>query len=157
MPGERLRLEAYRRLADASDEAEVEAVRAELVDRYGPPPPPVDNLLAVARFRVLARRAGLAEVGVAGSSVRFAPAPLPESRVVRLQRLYPRSVIKQATATILVPRPTTAGNTGRLGGAPLRDLALLDWAREVVENVLAEPTSPTVQPNPPAAGGGDGT
>ena len=51
VPGERLRLEAYRRIAAASDEAAIAAVRDELKDRYGPLPVPVENLLAVARFR----------------------------------------------------------------------------------------------------------
>ena len=38
VPGERLRLEAYRRIAEAADEAAVQAVREELADRYGPLP-----------------------------------------------------------------------------------------------------------------------
>ena len=40
-------------------EADVKAVEAELHDRYGAPPEEVLNLLAVARFRLLARTAGL--------------------------------------------------------------------------------------------------
>ncbi len=73
-PGERLRLEAYRALASATTDEAVDAVRAELVDRYGPIPPPVENLLAVARFKVLCRRYGVTEVSLQGSSVRFTPA-----------------------------------------------------------------------------------
>jgi hypothetical protein len=60
-------------------EEDLEAVRAELDDRYGEPPTPVTNLLEVARFRVLARRAGLAEVALAGNSIRFAPVELPRA------------------------------------------------------------------------------
>ncbi|MDP9466933.1 MAG: transcription-repair coupling factor, partial [Actinomycetota bacterium] len=59
IPGERLRLEAYRRLAGAHDAAAIAAVRDELVDRYGPLPDPVERLLAVAAFRAVARRYGL--------------------------------------------------------------------------------------------------
>jgi transcription-repair coupling factor (superfamily II helicase) len=144
VPGERLRLEAYRRLAAAADESEVEAVRAELTDRYGTPPTPVENLLDVAIFRVRARRAGLTEVAIAGSQVRFAPVQLPESRVVRLQRVYPRSVVKATSARMLVPRPTTA----LIGGTALRDRELLTWASEVIDTVLldgapAEPATAT--------------
>src|SRR3954467_6891383 len=62
VPGERLRLEAYRRLAAAGDDVAIEAVRAELVDRYGPVPTPVENLLAVASFRAHAKRFGITEV-----------------------------------------------------------------------------------------------
>ena len=52
VPGERLRLEAYQLIAAITKDEEVAAVRDELVDRYGPMPRPVENLLEVARFRV---------------------------------------------------------------------------------------------------------
>ena len=61
LPGERLRLEAYRKIASAESAEDLAAVREELVDRYGEPPQPVDNLLAVADFRVNARRFGLTD------------------------------------------------------------------------------------------------
>ncbi len=71
LPGERLRLEAYRALANASTEVAVDAVADELVDRFGPLPEPVDNLIAVARFRVLCRTYGITEVAMQGNSIRF--------------------------------------------------------------------------------------
>ena len=43
------RLEAYRRLAAVTTEAEVDDIRAEWEDRYGPVPPPAEALLEVAR------------------------------------------------------------------------------------------------------------
>ncbi|MGE5762908.1 MAG: transcription-repair coupling factor [Mycobacterium leprae] len=135
VPAERLRLEAYRRIAAAADEAAVDAVREELADRYGPLPEPVENLLAVARFRSDARRRGLTEVTLQGTFVRFAPLDLRESQQLRLQRLYPRSVVKPPVRTVLVPRPTTA----RIGGTPLRDVPLLDWCRGVLDAVVGEP------------------
>ena len=58
VPHERLRLEAYKRLADAATDAAVDEVSSELLDRYGPLPTPVESLLSVARFRVLARGRG---------------------------------------------------------------------------------------------------
>ena len=48
---EDLRLEAYRRLASVSEEAEVDDVRAEWLDRFGALPPPAEGLLDVARLR----------------------------------------------------------------------------------------------------------
>ncbi|MGZ4651070.1 MAG: transcription-repair coupling factor, partial [Kineosporiaceae bacterium] len=45
VPSERLRLEAYRRLASAASEADLTEVSAELLDRYGPLPEPVESLL----------------------------------------------------------------------------------------------------------------
>ena len=132
VPGERLRLEAYRKLAEVGSTDALEAVRVELVDRYGPIPGPVENLLEVARLRVLARRAGLTEVTVQGNHVRFAPVELAESAQLRLKRLYPGAIVKEAVRTVLVPRPMTA----RVGGQPLRDLAVLHWATELVDAVL---------------------
>ena len=49
---ERLRLEAYRTIADATDEAALAAAAAALDDRYGAVPEPVANLFAVARMRL---------------------------------------------------------------------------------------------------------
>src|SRR6201995_4591554 len=57
--GERLRLEAYTRIAAISSKQAPAAVHDELVARYGEPPEPVLNLLEVARLRTMARRAGL--------------------------------------------------------------------------------------------------
>ncbi|MDQ3432514.1 MAG: transcription-repair coupling factor [Actinomycetota bacterium] len=137
VPGERLRLEAYRRIAQVEAVSDVEAVRAELADRYGPLPPPVERLLEVAAFRARARAAGLRDLTLQGNFVRFAPVVLAESQQLRLQRLYPRTVVKPAVRTILVPRPTTA----RVGGQPLRDLELLRWCHEVVDTAIPAPTA----------------
>jgi len=132
LPGERLRLEAYRALAGATTDEAVDGVRDELIDRFGPIPPPVENLLAVARFKVLCRRYGVTEVSLQGSSVRFSPLDLPESGQLRLQRLYDRSLYKQAVGTVSVPRPKQPG----FGGDPLRDIALLTWCGEVLAQVV---------------------
>jgi transcription-repair coupling factor (superfamily II helicase) len=129
---ERLRLEAYRKLAAAADEATLTEISAELVDRYGAIPQPVTNLFAVARFRLHARRAGLTDITAQGKFVRLAPVELPESAQLRLKRLYPGSVLKPALRTILVPFPTTA----RIGGKPLHGEAVLTWARELIDAVV---------------------
>ena len=131
VPSERLRLDIYKRLADAHDEAAIDAMREEIVDRYGPLPKPVETLLEVARLRVAARAAGLHEVVLVGSNVRFAPVDLAESATLRLGRLYPRSTIKPATRTMLVPRPQAAA----IGGEAPRDVELLDWVRGVISAI----------------------
>jgi transcription-repair coupling factor (superfamily II helicase) len=134
IPGERLRLEAYTSIAAIDSEPDVDAVRDELIDRYGDPPPPVLTLLDVARLRFAARRAGLTDITLQGSHVRFAPVVLPDSRVVRVQRLYPKTVLKPAVRTMLVPVPKTA----TFGGETLRDTELLAWCAEVIRSVLSD-------------------
>jgi transcription-repair coupling factor (superfamily II helicase) len=135
---ERLRLEMYKRLAEVRTDDDVAALREELVDRYGEPTEPVRSLLEVARLRARARQAGLTDVTIQGNYVRFAPVDLPESAKVRLQRLYPRSIVKDTLRTILVPRPSTAV----VAGQPIRDEALLAWVREVVDAVVDRPAVP---------------
>jgi transcription-repair coupling factor (superfamily II helicase) len=143
VPGERLRLEAYTRIAAIDSEADVSATLDELTDRYGEPPEPVLNLLEVARLRAAARRVGLTDITAAGNHIRFAPVELPDSRQVRVQRLYPKTVLKPAVRTMLVPVPKTAARGGTpqsstVGGQPLRDTELLTWCGEVIRSVLAD-------------------
>jgi transcription-repair coupling factor (superfamily II helicase) len=151
VPGERLRLEAYTRIAAVDSAEDLAAVRAEITDRFGPPPEPVLSLLAVARLRAHARHAGLTDITLQGNHVRFSPVTLPESREVRVQRLYPRTVLKPGVRTMLVPVPKAVpgGSHGRavqgarsaqvtaIGARPLRDQELLTWCEELVEAVFS--------------------
>ncbi|MBL7522049.1 transcription-repair coupling factor, partial [Frankia sp. CNm7] len=132
---ERLRLDAYRRLAAAGSEADLAEVRAELLDRFGPLPEPVENLFAVASLRVLARGYGLSEITLAGRQIRFAQLELRESQTLRLQRLYKGAVAKPTARTVLVPAPT---QTGRIGSPPLRDRALLAWAADLLAAIVGD-------------------
>ncbi|MDQ6526677.1 transcription-repair coupling factor [Nocardioides sp. LHD-245] len=132
IPSERLRLEIYRRLAEVRTDADVDEVVAELEDRYGEPPEQVTALLLVARFRARVRQAGVKEVTTVGKNVRFHPVVLPESRTIRLNRLYPKSIVKHQLESILVPRPGIPGRTG----TPLEGVALLEWARLVIDSVI---------------------
>jgi transcription-repair coupling factor (superfamily II helicase) len=138
VPSERLRLEMYKRLAEVRTDEDVAAIREELLDRYGEPPTPVASLLEVARLRARARRAGLTDITLQGKYVRFAPVELPDSGKVRLDRLYPRSILKPGVRTMLVPRPQPAN----VGGPPIRDEELLAWARQVVDSVVDRAPAP---------------
>ncbi|WP_285240949.1 transcription-repair coupling factor [Pseudarthrobacter sp. MEB009] len=134
VPGERLRLEAYRKLASALTHEAIDEVLAELVDRYGEPPLPAQNLVAVARFRVGAREAGLSDVALQGNFIKFSPATLPESRVMRLNRMYPGAQSKPALDAVLLPKPKTA----RIGGRDLQDAEILEWANGVIRNIFSD-------------------
>jgi transcription-repair coupling factor (superfamily II helicase) len=165
--GERLRLEAYTRIASIDSVHDIDAVRDELVDRYGAVPAQVENLLAVARLRAVARQAGLTDITLQGNNIRFGPVDLPESRQVRVQRLYPGTVLKSTVSTMLVPVPravpgsragsgSTRAGTGptiAIGAPPLRDRELLAWCEELIEAVLAGLSSGAGSPGAPAADG----
>ncbi len=132
IPGERLRLEAYKKLAVVEDESGLAEIEAELRDRYGEPPEPVRNLFEVARLRTLARQGGVADIAAQGRYIRFGPLQLRESQTLRLQRLFPGTIIKPTHA--LVPTPKTAP----VGGQPLRDLKVLAWASALIRAVLLD-------------------
>ncbi|GAA4436436.1 transcription-repair coupling factor [Phytohabitans houttuyneae] len=134
---ERLRLEMYRKLASARTAAELDEAVVEMRDRYGEPPAPVANLVAVARFRLVARSYGLTDVSVQGKHLRFAPLALPDSKQLRLKRYHPDAVYKLAAEQVSVPRPSTR----RIGGEPLRDQALLEWCVQLLKDVLGDPPS----------------
>jgi transcription-repair coupling factor (superfamily II helicase) len=131
VPSERLRLEMYKHLAAVRSDEDVEALRAEMVDRYGEPPEVVEALLDVARLRVRLRRAGVREVTSAGSNIRFAGVDIPESAQLRLKRVY-NGLYKPATNIALVPHPRTAA----IGGRPIAGRDLIEWVRGVVDAMV---------------------
>ena len=132
IPHERLRLEAYTKFAAARSEADVRDVLEELADRYGPVPPATARLADLARLRALAASLGVREIVAQGRSVRFAPVDLPESGRMRLTRLYPGTVLKPATRTIVVPAPGSA----RMGGGAVAGEELLRWAEVLLRAVV---------------------
>ncbi len=136
---DRLRLEAYRRLAAAASDGEIGAVVEELVDRYGPLPEPAERLVAVARLRLLCRGAGITEVSVASAAsaatLRLAPLTLPDSAQVRLKRMYPSAGYRATTATVQVPIPRSGG----IGAPRIRDVELVQMVANLVTALQGEP------------------
>lgn len=57
-----VRLALYRRLADIQDDAEIDSFGAELVDRFGPTPEEVGQLLKLTQIKALARKANVEKV-----------------------------------------------------------------------------------------------
>ncbi|PZS06456.1 MAG: transcription-repair coupling factor [Pseudonocardiales bacterium] len=135
IPGERLRMEAYRKLAGAVTDSDIDAVAAELTDRYGEPSLPVQALLAIARLRALARLHRVGEISVQGRVVRFAGVTLADSAQLRLTRLYPGASYRATVSALSVPRPLQDG----AGSAPVRDIALIQWCATVLTDVLGAP------------------
>jgi transcription-repair coupling factor (superfamily II helicase) len=146
---DRLRLEGYRRLAAAHDDATVDAVVEELVDRYGPLPETAQRLVAVARLRLLCRQYGITEISaVSEASLRLSPLHLVDSQQLRLKRLYPSAHYRATTSTVQVPIP----RAGEGVGAPrIRDL---DLVRMVAGLVLALDGKPQADIDITKFGGG---
>jgi transcription-repair coupling factor (superfamily II helicase) len=106
---EEQRLEAYRRLATVEAPAQVQDIRAEWEDRYGPVPEPAEALLRVARLRAECVRVGAREVVVTpnrtrpGWQARISPIALRSSAAIRLRRLSRDAIYKEELGHLVVP------------------------------------------------------
>jgi transcription-repair coupling factor (superfamily II helicase) len=129
-------MEAYRKVASVHDDDQAQAVLDELTDRYGTPPDPVLNLLAVARFRAAMRALGVTEVSLQGRAIRISPVVLPESKQMRLGRLADGASYKAAVETIALKVPV-----GPDRRTPLRDVALLENLHSVLTAVIEQPVA----------------
>ena len=131
---DRLRLEAYQKLSQASApvsaDTDIDAVVDELVDRYGEFPPALTTLVMVTRLRRLAKKAGLSEVLVMGSKLRVVGPPLPDSMTVRLKRLYPQGTYVAPARVVLIPLPDYS------------DQALVTWVEGVIDSLYGSSESP---------------
>ncbi len=129
MPREDLRLEAYRRLAEVTSDAEVDDIRAEWEDRYGPVPEPAEALLAVGRLRAECARLGITEVTVAAGPgfggpahvAKVTPVQLKTSQTMRLARLHKGAIYKEGIGQLVLPLPKSP-DLARTLAATLREL-----------------------------------
>jgi transcription-repair coupling factor (superfamily II helicase) len=73
IPEEEVRLSLYLRLARLEDSAALDALAAELADRFGELPADAENLLFAARIRLLARAAGVKRIDVGPAAIAITP------------------------------------------------------------------------------------
>ena len=102
---EELRLEAYRRLASVQTDAQVDDIRAEWEDRYGPLPEPAEALLQVGYLRAQCHRLGLRDIQISTSDAKLAPLELKLSETMRLRRLSKGAKYKEDLGQLVVPLP----------------------------------------------------
>ncbi len=127
---DRLRLEAYHKLAAASGatgtEQQLAEIRAEIEDRFGPAPLPVLNLLQVAGLRQMANRQGLLEVNLLGILARIQPVELTETELVQFSHLYPtlKYLKSSQLMTIAIPKSDDSET--------IRDQEVINWVRDLL-------------------------
>ncbi|MGE5693718.1 MAG: transcription-repair coupling factor [Candidatus Sericytochromatia bacterium] len=129
IPSDRLRLEAYRRLAAAGDDVAIGGVIDELTDRYGPLPEPAARLVSVARLRLLCRGYGVTEITTTGTTLRISPLTLLDSQQLRLKRMHPSASYRATTSTVQVPIPRTGSG---VAAARIRDLELVQMVADLL-------------------------
>ncbi len=137
VPSDRLRLDLYRRLADAKDDAEIDAIKEELVDRFGSLPHEAQALLQVAKLRTFVKAHGITDFAVQGRYVKVAPLQPSESLELKINRLYPGSIVKSVTKVVMIARPQSAA--WESAADEIGDTSLLDWAFELAQTLLERP------------------
>ena len=103
VPKEALRLEAYRRLAAIETDADVDDIREEWEDRYGPLPASAESLLMIGRLRADCNRLGLKDITIMSNQARLGPITLKTSEEMRLRRLARDSIYKDEIKQLVVP------------------------------------------------------
>ena len=129
VPREDLRLEAYRRLSDVTSNADVDAIRAEWQDRYGPIPEVAESLLSVASLRAECVRSGISDVTVSKGSgfsgpawiAKASPVSLKTSAQMRLKRLVKGATWTESVQLVTLPLPKNT-DLARTVAATLREL-----------------------------------
>jgi transcription-repair coupling factor (superfamily II helicase) len=118
VPDLAVRMALYRRLNDARDQAEVEAMAAEMIDRFGPLPQPTGNLVLLIQIKRQAIEANIAkiDVGAKGSLVSFHEDrfPDPAGLIAYAQRL--EGTIRLRPDNKLVVTRTWGDPKARLNG-----------------------------------------
>jgi transcription-repair coupling factor (superfamily II helicase) len=136
-----LRMDAYRRLAGVQTEADVDDIRSEWTDRFGPPPAPAEALLLVARLRAECVRLGLRDISVQKGVVRMSPLELKQSQRLRLTRLVPKAIVKDGDEVVL---PLASG---AVGSRPPEGPAVVDALLKLLRELIPLEQAPEGGPN----------
>jgi transcription-repair coupling factor (superfamily II helicase) len=78
LPDEKLRLQLYRRIADIINIEEIDRIKEEFVDRFGPLPGETKNLFWQLETKLKAEMSGLAAIAIEGKQIVLRYPPLPE-------------------------------------------------------------------------------
>ena len=117
VPAHEAKLDVYRRLSRIEDPQELEALRAELRDRFGPLPAPAETMLAIAQLRILGGSLGIEGILVRGDEARVNFRDTAAPRMKGLSAAF-HEVQFQAEVRRAVPLSL---KLTRLGGAPMLD------------------------------------
>jgi len=109
------KLDVYRRLTHMTDTAEIEALKAEVRDRFGPLPPPAETFFSVAMLRILGGAAQIESMLLRGNEARIT---FGEHAVPRMKGISAAFHEVQFQAEVRRAHPLSLKLT-RLGGAEL--------------------------------------
>jgi transcription-repair coupling factor (superfamily II helicase) len=132
IPFEAAKIDVHRRIVAARAPGELRAIRDELGDRFGPPPPEAENLLALQRARIELGLAGARSVELRGGRLSVVGVELDSEAAGRLSEQVEgaRYEWREQTASVRVPDEPEA----RLAAV----LALAEGLREARRSLMVE-------------------
>jgi transcription-repair coupling factor (superfamily II helicase) len=137
VPYEAAKIEVHRRVAGAREIAQLMVLREELEDRFGPIPPPLDNLIKMQDARIKLGRAGARTVDFKGGRLSVAPIELDSTGAKALRARIPEAVYESGRSTVRVRVPDDAE-------------ARFNAVVTAAEAVLEVATAPSEDADPPA-------
>jgi transcription-repair coupling factor (superfamily II helicase) len=105
---EQAKIDLHRRIAGARDVADIEALREELQDRFGPPPEPVEHLLALQRARIKLGAAGARAVSVRAGRLVITPIELDSAGLRELRGRLPQAIYESGRSQVSLRVADTA-------------------------------------------------
>jgi transcription-repair coupling factor (superfamily II helicase) len=105
IPFEAAKIDVHRRVAGARAGGELRAIRDELEDRFGPPPPEVENLISLQRARIELGAAGAESVELRGGRLSVSGIELDSEQAAALGELVDGALYewRERTASLRVP------------------------------------------------------
>ena len=126
VPAPEQRMDLYRRIAAIRSEGEADDLTDELIDRYGDPPRPVNNLIQVALLRADAARCGIGQIDQKGGNLNFYLAKFDLQRLSALcaqPRYRGRLLFNAGERPYLALRLKKGEDTLKLGRRLMEDYA----------------------------------
>ncbi len=105
VPYEQAKIDVHRRIAGAVEVADLEELREELEDRFGPIPEPLENLLSLQRARIRFGEAGARTVSFRGDRLAVVPIELDSARARRLREELPEALYESGRSQVSVRVP----------------------------------------------------
>jgi transcription-repair coupling factor (superfamily II helicase) len=105
VPYEQAKVDVHRRIAGAVEVADLETLRAELEDRFGPVPEPLQNLLTLQRARIKLGQAGATAVSFRGNRLAVTPVELDSVRARKLREEIPEAMYESGKSQVSVRVP----------------------------------------------------
>jgi len=124
VPFEAAKIDLHRRIALAPDPEALARVEAEVQDRFGETPPPVEALFEVQRLRILMRQVGARQAAARSGRIVIGPVPL-DSRAMRALRDGVDGALYSTTDSLIsVPAPAAPAERIAAAIAALEAVAL---------------------------------